>query len=118
MEPSYVSPNPAPRPTSASNDLQTNTKFTDNVDYNSLKREIKVHTIKDQGTAIAIPGQPDVALSKFEDALFRELVLQHDRVDLFVNSKASEITRRLGTFFPVASGLRVLSCSLSLCLLY
>lgn len=97
MEPSYVSPYPA-LPGAGHYELKTNPKITDNVDYNSLKREIKVHTTKDQGTAIAIPGQPDFALTKFEDALFRELVLQHDRVDLFVSSKASEITRRLGTF--------------------
>lgn len=44
---------------------------------------------------MAIPGQPDLALGRFEDALFRELAHQHDRVDLFVSSKASEINRRL-----------------------
>lgn len=66
-----------------------------NVDYNELKNLIKVHTTKDQGQAIAIPGQADTALAKFEDVFFNELYNQHDRVDLFVKSKADEIGRRL-----------------------
>ncbi|KAF6823539.1 spx domain-containing protein [Colletotrichum plurivorum] len=66
-----------------------------NVDYNSLKHEIKVHTSRDQATAIAIPGHQDAALRRFEDNLYNELCLQHDRVDLFVTSKADEISRRL-----------------------
>nr|XP_036585104.1 spx domain-containing protein [Colletotrichum truncatum]KAF6794872.1 spx domain-containing protein [Colletotrichum truncatum] len=66
-----------------------------NVDYNSLKHEIKVHTTRDQATAIAIPGHQDAALKRFEDNLYNELCQQHDRVDLFVTSKADEITRRL-----------------------
>lgn len=70
---------------------------TDNIDYNELKTLIKVHTTKDQAQAIAIPGQEDTALAKFEEAFFNELSDQHDRVDLFVNSKADEISRRLGT---------------------
>jgi hypothetical protein len=61
-----------------------------------LKHEIKAHTTRDQATAIAIPGHQDSALSKFEDGLFRELCRQHDRVDLFVSSKADEVSRRLG----------------------
>ncbi|TKW48267.1 hypothetical protein CTA1_4406 [Colletotrichum tanaceti] len=67
----------------------------DNVDYNSLKHEIKVHTSRDQATAIAIPGHQDAALKRFEDNLYHELCQQHDRVDLFVSSKADEISRRL-----------------------
>lgn len=35
-------------------------------------------------------------MAKFEQAFFNELSNQHDRVDLFVNSKADEISRRLG----------------------
>ncbi|KAK4142081.1 SPX domain-containing protein [Dichotomopilus funicola] len=66
-----------------------------NIDYNSLKHYIKVHTTRDQATAIAIPGQPNTALSKFEDEFYSELCRQHDRVDLFVLSKADEISRRL-----------------------
>ncbi|TQS34200.1 hypothetical protein Golomagni_05425 [Golovinomyces magnicellulatus] len=66
-----------------------------NLDYNSLKHEIKVHTTRDQATAIAIPGHQDTSLRKFEDALYLELCRQHDRVDMFVSSKADEISRRL-----------------------
>ncbi|WQF77034.1 Putative SPX domain-containing protein [Colletotrichum destructivum] len=66
-----------------------------NVDYNSLKHEIKVHTSRDQATAIAIPGHQDAALQRFEDNLYDELCQQHDRVNLFVSSKADEISRRL-----------------------
>ncbi|KAI1481163.1 hypothetical protein F4774DRAFT_59300 [Daldinia eschscholtzii] len=66
-----------------------------NIDYNSLKHQIKVHTTKDQATAIAIPGQQDYALKKFEDAFYIELCNQHNRVGLFVTSKADEISRRL-----------------------
>jgi SPX domain protein involved in polyphosphate accumulation len=69
-----------------------------NVDYNSLKHQIKVHTTKDQATtAIAIPGQPDYALRRFEDAFYIELCSQHSRVGLFVTSKADEVSRRLRT---------------------
>ncbi|KAH7630354.1 SPX domain-containing protein [Sordaria sp. MPI-SDFR-AT-0083] len=66
-----------------------------NIDYNSLKHHIKAHTTRSQGTAIAIPGHQGAALSKFEDELYDELCRQHDRVDLFVSSKADEIARRI-----------------------
>ncbi|TGJ76811.1 hypothetical protein E0Z10_g10830, partial [Xylaria hypoxylon] len=67
-----------------------------NVDYNSLKHQIKAHTTKDQATsAIAIPGHQDYTLKRFEDAFYLELFSQHDRVGLFVTSKADEISRRL-----------------------
>ncbi|EAQ84645.1 hypothetical protein CHGG_08659 [Chaetomium globosum CBS 148.51] len=66
-----------------------------NIDYNSLKHHIKVHTTRDQATAIAIPGRPNTALHKFEDDFYSELCRQHDRVELFVSSKADEIVRRL-----------------------
>lgn len=66
-----------------------------NIDYNSLKHHIKAHTTKDQATAIAIPGHQDTALSRFEGGFYDELCRQHDRVDLFVVSKADEISRRL-----------------------
>lgn len=72
----------------------------DNIDYNSLKHYIKVHTTRDQATAIVIPGHPDTALAKFEDELYLELCRQHDRVDLFVSSKADELSRRLRTLTP------------------
>ena len=71
----------------------------DNLDYNSIKHEIKMHTTRDQATAMAIPGQKDEALSRFEDGLYMELGRQHERLQLFVSSKADEISRRLGRFF-------------------
>ncbi|KAK0387248.1 hypothetical protein NLU13_5561 [Sarocladium strictum] len=66
-----------------------------NLDYNSLKHEIKVHTSRNQATAIAIPGHQDSALHRFEDTLYHELCHQHERVDLFISSKANEVDRRL-----------------------
>ncbi|CAM1500923.1 Fc.00g100850.m01.CDS01 [Cosmosporella sp. VM-42] len=66
-----------------------------NLDYNALKHEIKVHTTRDQATAMAIPGYEDPALRRFEDGLYNELCRQHDRLDLFIASKADEISRRL-----------------------
>ncbi|KAM6506916.1 hypothetical protein FALCPG4_018734 [Fusarium falciforme] len=44
---------------------------------------------------MAIPGHQDAALQRFEDGLYAELCRQHDRLDLFVASKADEISRRL-----------------------
>ena len=76
-----------------------------NIDYNSLKHQIKAHTTKDQATAIAIPGQQDHALKKFEDAFYIELCNQHNRVGLFVTSKADEISRRLRTSWPTETQL-------------
>lgn len=84
------------------------TQATDNLDYNSLKHEIKMHTTRDQATAMVIPGYEDPALAKFENALFDELCRQHDRVDLFVNSKADEILRRMGKT-PTVNGRRMRS---------
>lgn len=77
----------------------------DNVDYNELKNLIKVNTTRDQGQAIAIPGQENTRLAKFEGEFYNELSNQHDRVDLFVKSKADEISRRLrrSTFNPSAT---------------
>ncbi|KAF4591800.1 SPX domain-containing protein [Ophiocordyceps camponoti-floridani] len=66
-----------------------------NLDYNSLKHEIKAHTSTLHATPTAIPGHPDLALCKFEDGLYIELEQQHNRLDLFVSSKTDEISRRL-----------------------
>ncbi len=66
-----------------------------NIDYNTLKEYIKVHTTRDQATAITIPGQTDTALQRFENDFYEELCRQHDRVGLFVATKADEISRRL-----------------------
>lgn len=72
----------------------------DNVDYNDIKRLIKANTTKSQAEAIAIPGKCNEAkaLQKFEDELYAELREQHQRVDLFVQCKAGEITRRLRAY--------------------
>lgn len=68
-----------------------------NVDYNDLKRLIKIRTTRGQGEALTIPGHENEArsLQAFENEFFAELVGQHQRVDLFVQSKAGEINRRL-----------------------
>ncbi|KAF5673306.1 hypothetical protein FHETE_3430 [Fusarium heterosporum] len=66
-----------------------------NLDYNSIKHEIKMHTTRDQATAMVIPGHKDETLSRFEDGLYMELGRQHERLQLFVSSKADEISRRL-----------------------
>lgn len=88
---------------------------SDNVDYNELKNLIKVNTTRDQGQAISIPGQADTALRKFEDQFFNELSNQHDRVDLFVKSKADEITRRLRKHSLQASKICMLTIAQSSC---
>ncbi|KAI4254058.1 MAG: hypothetical protein LQ352_003331 [Teloschistes flavicans] len=68
-----------------------------NVDYNDLKRLIKVRTTRGQGDAVTIPGCENEAkaLQSFESEFYAELKDQHQRVDLFVQSKAGEISRRL-----------------------
>ncbi|KAE9377993.1 hypothetical protein N431DRAFT_435156 [Stipitochalara longipes BDJ] len=66
-----------------------------NVDYDRLKNLIKVNTTKDQARALAIPGQADTALQRFEDLFFDDLCNEHDRPDLFVKSKVDEINCRL-----------------------
>lgn len=43
-----------------------------------------------------MPGQPDVKALGFENDLYQILEEQHDRIDLFVKSKAREIQHRLG----------------------
>ena len=73
----------------------TNNEFPDNIDYNELKHLIREHTTKGQATAISIPGHPDQALQRFESFFCEQLRDQHDRVDLFVRSKADEFRRRL-----------------------
>ena len=70
--------------------------MADNVDYDALKHLIKTNTTRNNGQAVAIPGQVDTALQKFEGQFFNELSNQHDRIGLFVGSKADEIDRRLG----------------------
>lgn len=78
----------------------------DNVDYNDIKHLIKVRTTQGQGQAKAIPGSDSEtkAFHAFEDELYRELRDQHQRIDLFVQSKAGEVGRKLGTYLEPSHG--------------
>ncbi|OAA42150.1 spx [Metarhizium rileyi] len=86
---------PCPLPIASSRLIAHASLPSYNLDYSSLKHKIKIHTTRDQAKAIVIPGHQDTTLKKFEDGLYGELCRQHDRVDLFVTSKADEISRRL-----------------------
>lgn len=68
----------------------------DNVDYDELKNLIKSQTTSSSGQPVVIPGQHASVTREFEEGFFQELTSQHDRVELFVRSKADEIERRLG----------------------
>lgn len=72
---------------------------TDNIDYDDLKQMIKNHTAGTSNLPRFIPGQGDEAQAgkDFETEIYGELVQQHNRVGLFVQSKAGELVRRLGT---------------------
>ena len=72
----------------------------DNIDYNDIKHLIKVRTTHGQGQPKAIPGSDNEtkAFHAFEDELYHELRDQHQRIDLFVQSKAGEVGRRLGKY--------------------
>lgn len=72
----------------------------DNVDYDDLKQAIKRHTTGLGNHPRYIPGtgRKTDALEGFEDGLYTQLVKEHERVDLFVRSKAGELTRRLGKY--------------------
>jgi hypothetical protein len=82
--------------------------FADNVDYNDIKQLIKLHTTKDEAFPTPIPGREAESKEQrsFEDELELELCNQHKRIDLFVQSKAGEIGRRLcmcgGGNWPIA----------------
>ncbi|RDL37899.1 SPX-containing protein [Venustampulla echinocandica] len=74
-----------------------------NIDYDTLKHMIKANTTRNAAQAVAIPGHLDDTLRRFESQFFDELCNQHERVDLFVRSKADEIHRRLGRDMDVLS---------------
>ncbi|KAH9820947.1 SPX domain [Teratosphaeria destructans] len=67
----------------------------DNIDYDEVKYFIKEQTTPAKGKSAPVPGCGDEQLQQVESQLFRILTNQHDRVDLFVKSKAGEIQRRL-----------------------
>ena len=74
-------------------------QLTDNIDYDDLKQMVKDHTAGTSNRPRFIPGQGSEAQAckDFEIEIYGELVQQHDRVCLFVQSKAGELVRRLGT---------------------
>lgn len=72
------------------------TMLVDNIDYNDIKQLIKLHTTTNDARPKLIPGKQDTEHQSFEDELEKELSSQHQRIDLFVQSKAGEIARRLG----------------------
>ena len=80
---------------------RTNVNFSDNIDYNEIKHLIKVNTVRDRSQAMTIPGQrrEEKALQKFEDELRAELDEQHQRINLFVQSKSGEIERKLNHLY-------------------
>ncbi|KAF2864133.1 hypothetical protein K470DRAFT_209144 [Piedraia hortae CBS 480.64] len=63
-----------------------------NIDYDDIKHMIKQQTADNRSRVI--PGCTDVAGAEFEEQLFDVLVAQHERIYLFVKSKAGEIRRR------------------------
>lgn len=75
----------------------------DNIDYNDIKRLIKLHTTNPNAHAQPTPipgkgkgkGKTTSTDPSFEHDLEDELRSQHQRIDLFVQSKAGEIARRL-----------------------
>lgn len=72
---------------------------TDNIDYDDLKQMVKDHTVSAPSHPLFIPGQGGEAkaIKDFEDEMYGQLLQQHDRVGLFVQSKAGELARKLGT---------------------
>ncbi|KAF2840559.1 hypothetical protein M501DRAFT_930468 [Patellaria atrata CBS 101060] len=67
-----------------------------NIDYDEIKHLIKQHTSPGGGKAVSIPGSGSTIEHEFESQLYKVLVDQHQRIQLFVRSKAGEIDRRLG----------------------
>lgn len=76
--------------------LPAHSNSTDNIDYDDIKHFIKENTTPGQGKTISVPGRGEDKVAEFENALFHILQDQHQRIDLFVKSKAGEIQRRLG----------------------
>ncbi|EME44432.1 hypothetical protein DOTSEDRAFT_152287 [Dothistroma septosporum NZE10] len=66
-----------------------------NIDYDDIKNFIKENTTPGKGKTVSVPGRGDDKLAEFENSLFNILADQHQRIDLFVKSKAGEIQRRL-----------------------
>lgn len=89
-----------------------NGAFTDNIDYDDIKHFIKENTTPGKGKSVSVPGRGEDKLFEFENALFHILQDQHERINLFVKSKAGEIQRRLGEFCaPFSTSQLTLRCA-------
>ena len=79
-----------------------------NVDYNDIKSLIKIRTTKNQAKAVTVPGHNKASegLQAFEDELYQELYEQHQRVELFIKSKAGELSRKLSALEAHVANLR------------
>lgn len=66
-----------------------------NLNYNELKRLIKLRTTNGAPSPVPIPGQSDHRWSLLEDEIFALLKEQYDNIGLFLRSKHGEIERRL-----------------------
>lgn len=66
-----------------------------NLNYNELKRLIKIRTTNGAPSPVPIPGQSTHRWSLLEDELFDILKDQYSNIALFLRSKDGEIERRL-----------------------
>lgn len=82
-----------------------------NVDYNEIEYLIKARISKGQAQPTAVQGKDNEARAsqKFEDKLYAELCDQHQRIDLFVQSKARETSRRSRRGFRIVLLRQVLT---------
>lgn len=66
-----------------------------NLNYNELKRLIKIRTTNGAPSPVPIPGQSNHRWSLLEDELFEILKDQYNNIGLFLRSKYGELERRL-----------------------
>lgn len=66
-----------------------------NIDYDEIKKVIRKRTSAGNGESVSVPGRGDEKLLQFETELSDIFTQQHERINLFVKSKAGEIKRRL-----------------------
>ena len=74
----------------------TDDPLVDNVDYDDIKQFIKRNTTAGGGKAVAVPGRESDKFVDLEQDLLAILNDQHERISVFVRSKAGEVQRRLG----------------------
>lgn len=75
----------------------TSRYFADAINHKYLEHRIKDQINPQQGTPMAIPGHEGTELCELENEIYVELCKDQHQIDLFVSSKAGEISRRLGT---------------------